>query len=117
MSQHSSAKVICFMSPLDFLVTRQFLDTLQVKNLNSMSRQQNSLSRLSFLLLMLLCVATLNFCVVVEFLSLLLSFMLKLTSSCCDKEFFLEFFIHCRDLVKSVATFFLWFFSTFVATK
>ena len=75
MSRHSSAKVIWFMSRLEFLVSQQFLDTFQVKNLNSMSQQQNSLSRLSFLLLMLLCVATYNFCVAAEFLSLLLSFM------------------------------------------
>ena len=44
MSRHSSAEVVRFMSQPVCLMSRQFLNALQLEYLNSMSRQQNSLS-------------------------------------------------------------------------
>ena len=45
----------------------------------------------------------------VHFQAPLFNLCRNLASSCCDKELFLEFFIHGRDIVRNVATFFLWF--------
>ena len=52
-----------------------------------------------------------------HFQAFLFNLCRDLDSNCYAKEFCLEFFIHYRDIVRNVATFFLWFFSTFVATK
>ena len=51
MSRHSSVEIVWFMSRLECLVSRQFLDALHLEYLNSMLQHQNSLSQLSFLLL------------------------------------------------------------------
>ena len=50
MSRQSCAKSVLFLSQQGCLVSRQFLDALQLEFLNSMSRKKTSLSRLSFLL-------------------------------------------------------------------
>ena len=52
-----------------------------------------------------------------HFQAFLFNLCRDVTSSCCDQELYFEFFIHCRDIVRNVATFFLLLFSTYVATK
>ena len=117
MPRHSSDEVFGFMLRSECLVSRQFLDPLQVEYLNSMLRQQNSLSRLSFLLLQYFVSRHRIFVSRQSFSIFYFHLCLDLASNCCDKTLCLELFIHCHDIVKNVATFFLWFFSTFVAIE